>query len=85
MFEVVIMVSRCVLLLRFLRADSQMAEPLSRYSRLTGFLLPHAVSLPPFLEFLRWDLGRYFSGWGYWLSLSWLHRSYGSKLFAENW
>ena len=49
---------------------------------LTGFLLPHAVfTTSSFLEFLRWDLGRYAFGFGlvgfFLLAL----QIYGSRLF----
>jgi protein-S-isoprenylcysteine O-methyltransferase Ste14 len=51
---------------------------------LTGFLLPHAVfTTSSFLEFLRWDLGRYAFGLGlvgfFLLAL----QIYGSRLFGH--
>ena len=51
---------------------------------LTGFLLPHAVfTASPFLEFLRWDLGRYFFGLGLLAFFVLAAQIYGSKLFSR--
>ena len=51
---------------------------------LTGFLLPHAVfTTSPFLEFLRWDLGRYFFGLGLLAFFVLAGQIYGSKLFRR--
>lgn len=51
---------------------------------LTGFLLPHAVvTTSPFLEFLRWDLGRYFFGLGLLAFLILAGQIYGAKLFGR--
>jgi len=84
MFEVVIMSAVCVLLLSLLTGDSQMAEPLSRYSMAYWLPAPASVFITsPFLEFLRWDLGRYFLRAGLLAFFVWLHRSYGSKLFGR--
>src|SRR5215831_2945324 len=49
---------------------------------LTGFLLPHAVfTTSPFLEFLRWDLGRYAFGLGLVSFFFLAVQIYGSRLF----
>jgi len=51
---------------------------------LTGFLLPHAVfTTSPFLEFLRWDLGRYAFGLGLVAFVILAVQVYGSKLFGR--
>ena len=51
---------------------------------LTGFLLPHAVSTDSwFLEFLRWDVGRYAFGLGFLSFLVLAAQIYGSKLFGR--
>jgi len=51
---------------------------------LTGFLLPHAVfTTSPFLEFLRWDLGRYFFGLGLLAFFVLAGQIYGAKLFGR--
>ena len=51
---------------------------------LTGFLLPHAVfTTSPFLEFLRWDLGRYAFGLGLLAFLVLAAQIYGSKLLGR--
>jgi protein-S-isoprenylcysteine O-methyltransferase Ste14 len=50
-------------------------------SWLTGFLLPHAVfTTSPFLEFPRWDLGRYAFGLGLLTFFVLAAQVYGSKL-----
>ena len=51
---------------------------------LTGFLLPHAVlTTSPFLEFLRWDLGRYTFGLGLLAFLLLAGQIYVSKLLKR--
>jgi protein-S-isoprenylcysteine O-methyltransferase Ste14 len=51
---------------------------------LTGFLLPHSViTTSPFLEFLRWDLGRYAFGLGLLAFLVFALQIYGSRLFGR--
>lgn len=51
---------------------------------LTGFLLPHAVfTTSPFLEFLRWDLGRYAFGLGLLAFLVLAAQVYGAKLLGR--
>lgn len=51
---------------------------------LTGFLLPHAVfTTSPVLEFLRWDLGRYFFGLGLLAFFVLAAQIYGSKLLGR--
>src|SRR6266550_5793020 len=51
---------------------------------LTGFILPHAVfTASPFLEFLRWDLGRYAFGLGLVGFFFLAAQIYGSKLFGR--
>lgn len=51
---------------------------------LTGFLLPHAVfTTSPFLEFLRWGLGRYFFGLGLLAFFVLAGQIYGAKLFGR--
>ncbi|HZP63404.1 MAG TPA: isoprenylcysteine carboxylmethyltransferase family protein [Terriglobales bacterium] len=51
---------------------------------LTGFLLPHAVfTTSPVLEFLRWDLGRYFFGLGLLAFFVQAAQIYGSKLLGR--
>lgn len=51
---------------------------------LTGFMLPHAVfTTSPFLEFLRWDFGRYAFGLGLVAFFLLAVQIYGSKLFGR--
>src|SRR5256712_7791910 len=51
---------------------------------LTGFVLPHAVfTTSPFLEFLRWDLGRYAFGLGLVGFFFFAVQIYGSRLFRR--
>src|SRR5215467_11179129 len=51
---------------------------------LTGFLLPHSVfTTSSFLEFLRWDLGRYAFGLGLLSFLLLAVQIYGSRLFGR--
>src|SRR5262249_49852295 len=51
---------------------------------LTGFLLPHAVfTTSRFLEFLRWDLGRYAFGLGLLGFFILAAQIYGSRLFGR--
>lgn len=51
---------------------------------LTGFLLPHSVfTTSSFLEFLRWDLGRYAFGLGLLGFLLLALQIYGSRLFGR--
>ena len=51
---------------------------------LTGFLLPHAVfTTSPFLEFLRWDLGRYAFGLGLVSFFLFAVQIYSSRLFGR--
>jgi len=85
MFEVVIMVSPFAFYfyaaygptLRWLNHSAATAW-------LTGFVLPHAVfTTSPFLEFLRWDLGRYFFGLGLLGFFVLAAQIYGSKLLRR--
>src|SRR5579863_3922961 len=85
MFEVVIMVSPFAFYfyaaygptLRWLNHSAATAW-------LTGFVLPHAVfTTSPFLEFLRWDLGRYFFGLGLLGFFVLAAQIYGSKLVGR--
>lgn len=66
MIEVVIMVSPFAFY--FYAGYAPTLDWLNHYRAtawLTGFLLPHAViTTSPFLEFLRWDVGRYAFGLG---------------------
>jgi protein-S-isoprenylcysteine O-methyltransferase Ste14 len=51
---------------------------------LTGFVLPHAVfTTSAFLEFLRWDLGRYAFRWGLLAFFILAAQIYGSKLLGR--
>ena len=51
---------------------------------LTGFLLPHSVfTTSVFLEFLRWDLGRYAFGLGLVAFFLLAAQIYGSRLFGR--
>src|SRR5262249_48652199 len=85
MFEVVIMVSPFAFY--FYAAYGPTLKWLNHSTAtawLTGFLLPHAVfSTSPFLEFLRWDLGRYAFGLGLLAFLVLAAQIYGSKLLGR--
>jgi len=79
MFEVVIMVSPFAFY--FYAAYGPTLKWLNHSGNtewLTGFLLPHAVfTTSPFLEFVRWDFGRYF------LSAIFANRSQVSGYFSS--
>jgi protein-S-isoprenylcysteine O-methyltransferase Ste14 len=85
MFEVVIMVSPFAFY--FYAAYGPTLKWLNHSvatAWLTGFLLPHAVfTTSPFLEFVRWDLGRYFFGLGLLAFFALAAQIYGSKLFGR--
>ena len=85
MFEVVIMVSPFAFY--FYAAYGPTLKWLNHSDAtawLTGFLLPHAVfTTSPFLEFLRWDLGRYAFGLGLLAFIILATQIYGSKLFSR--
>ena len=85
MFEVVIMVSPFAFY--FYAAYGPTLKWLNHSAAtawLTGFMLPHAVfTTSPFLEFLRWDLGRYFFGLGLLGFFVLAAQIYGSKLFRR--
>jgi protein-S-isoprenylcysteine O-methyltransferase Ste14 len=85
MFEVVIMVSPFAFY--FYAAYGPTLKWLNRSTAtawLTGFLLPHSVfTTSPFLEFLRWDLGRYAFGLGFLAFLVLAAQIYGSKLLGR--
>ena len=85
MFEVVIMVSPFAFY--FYAAYGPTLKWLNHSPAtawLTGFLLPHAVfTTSPFLEFLRWDLGRYAFGLGLLGFLILAAQIYGSRLFGR--
>lgn len=85
MFEVVIMVSPFAFY--FYTAYGPTLKWLNHSAAtawLTGFMLPHAVfTTSPFLEFLRWDLGRYFFGLGLLGFFVLAAQIYGSKLFRR--
>ena len=85
MFEVVIMVSPFAFY--FYAAYGPTLKWLNHSAAtawLTGFVLPHAVfTTSPFLEFLRWDLGRYFFGLGLLGFFVLAAQIYGSKLFRR--
>src|SRR5713226_9882046 len=85
MFEVVIMVSPFAFY--FYAAYGPTLKWLNHSAAtawLTGFLLPHAVfTTSPFLEFLRWGLGRYFFGLGLLAFFVLAAQIYGSKLFGR--
>ncbi|PYX08646.1 MAG: hypothetical protein DMG88_09825 [Acidobacteria bacterium] len=85
MFEVIIMISPFAFY--FYAAYGPTLKWLN-HSRatawLTGFLLPHAVfTTSPFLEFLRWDLGRYAFGLGLVTFFFLAVQIYGSRLFGR--
>ena len=83
MFEVIIMISPFAFY--FYAAYGPTLRWLNRSRAtawLTGFLLPHAVfTTSPFLEFLRWDLGRYAFGLGLVSFFLLAVQIYGSRLF----
>ena len=85
MFEVVIMVSPFAFY--FYAAYGPTLKWLNHSAAtawLTGFMLAHAVfTTSPFLEFLRWDLGRYFFGLGLLGFFVLAAQIYGSKLFRR--
>jgi protein-S-isoprenylcysteine O-methyltransferase Ste14 len=85
MFEVVIMVSPFAFY--FYAAYGPTLKWLNHSAAtawLTGFVLPHAVfTTSPFLEFLRWDLGRYFFGLGLLGFFVLAAQIYGSKLLRR--
>jgi len=83
MFEVIIMISPFAFY--FYTAYGPTLKWLN-HSRatawLTGFVLPHAVfTTSPFLEFLRWGLGRYAFGLGLLGFFLFAAQIYGSRLF----
>src|SRR5438445_6628834 len=85
MFEVIIMISPFAFY--FYAAYGPTLKWLN-HSRatawLTGFVLPHAVfTTSPFLEFLRWDLGRYAFGLGLLGFFLFTVQIYGSRLFRR--
>src|SRR5438552_18582898 len=85
MFEVIIMISPFAFY--FYAAYGPTLKWLN-HSRatawLTGFVLPHAVfTTSPFLEFLRWDLGRYAFGSGLVGCFFFAVQIYGSRLFRR--
>jgi hypothetical protein len=83
MFEVIIMISPFAFY--FYAAYGPTLKWLNRSRAtawLTGFLLPHAVfTTSSFLEFLRWDLGRYAFGLGLVSFFLLAVQIYGSRLF----
>src|SRR5215467_1398556 len=83
MFEVIIMISPFAFY--FYAAYGPTLKWLNRTPAtawLTGFLLPHAVfTTSPFLEFLRWNLGRYAFGLGLVAFFLLALQIYGSRLF----
>jgi protein-S-isoprenylcysteine O-methyltransferase Ste14 len=85
MFEVVIMVSPFAFY--FYAAYGPTLKWLNHSPAtawLTGFLLPHAVfTTSPFLEFLRWDLGRYAFGLGLLGFFILAAQIYGARLFGR--
>src|SRR6202158_4348978 len=85
MFEVVIMVSPFAFYFYAAYGPTLKWLNLSAATAwLTGFLLPHAVfTTSPFLEFLRWDLGRYFFGLGLLGFFVLAAQIYGSKLLRR--
>lgn len=85
MFEVVIMVSPFAFYFYTAYGPSLQWLNHSKVTAwLTGFLLPHAVfSTSPFLEFLRWNLGRYAFGLGLLAFFALAVQIYGSKLLGK--
>src|SRR5256884_149272 len=85
MFEVIIMISPFAFY--FDAAYGPTLEWLNRSRAtawLTGFVLPRAVfTTSPFLEFLRWDLGRYAFGLGLVGFFFFAVQIYGSRLFRR--
>src|SRR5215470_19720596 len=85
MFEVIIMISPFAFY--FYAAYGPTLRWLNRSRAtawLTGFLLPHAVfTTSPFLEFLRWDLGRYAFGLGLVSFFLLATQIYGSRVFSR--
>ena len=85
MFEVIIMISPFAFY--FYAAYGPTLKWLNRSKAtawLTGFLLPHSVfTTSPFLEFLRWDLGRYAFGLGLASFFLLVVHIYGSRLFGR--
>jgi protein-S-isoprenylcysteine O-methyltransferase Ste14 len=85
MFEVVIMVSPFAFY--FYAAYGPTLKWLNHSAAtawLTGFLLPHAVfTTSPFLEIVRWDLGRYAFGLGLLAFFILAAQIYGSKLLGR--
>ena len=84
MFEVVIMVSPFAFYFYAYGPTLKWLNQSAATAWLTGFLLPHAVfTTSPFLEFLRWDLGRYFFGLGLLAFLVLAAQIYDSKLLGR--
>ena len=85
MFEVIIMISPFAFY--FYAAYGPALKWLNRSRAtawLTGFLLPHSVfTTSPFLEFLRWDFGRYAFGLGLVIFFLLAVQIYGSRLFGR--
>ena len=83
MFEVIIMISPFAFYFYAAYGPTLRWLNHSRASAwLTGFLLPHAVfTTSSFLEFLRWDLGRYAFGSGLLGFFLFALQIYGSRLF----
>src|SRR5215469_8932883 len=85
MFEVVIMISPFAFYFYAAYGPTLRWLNHSRVTAwLTGFLLPHAVfTTSSFLEFLRWDLGRYAFGLGLVAFFALAVQIYGSHLFGR--
>src|SRR5438874_6616149 len=85
MFEVIIMISPFAFYFYTAYAPTLKWLNHSRATAwLTGFILPHAVfTASPFLEFLRWDLGRYAFGLGLVGFFFLAAQIYGSMLFGR--
>jgi protein-S-isoprenylcysteine O-methyltransferase Ste14 len=85
MFEVIIMISPFAFYFYAAYGPTLKWLNHSRVSAwLTGFLLPHAVfTTSPFLEFLRWDLGRYAFGLGLLGFFLFAVQIYGSRLLGR--
>jgi protein-S-isoprenylcysteine O-methyltransferase Ste14 len=85
MFEVVIMISPFAFY--FYSAYGPTLKWLNHSKAtawLTGFVLPHSVfTTSAFLEFLRWDLGRYAFGLGLLAFFVFAAQIYGSKLLGK--